>query len=78
MCISVDLPEPDGPGDRDELAGLDVDAGATQCADRDLADVVGLDEVANGYDWHEWFTLLRPAAGLRDTDGDRRRPPVPR
>ena len=45
MCISVDLPEPDGPGDGDELARLDVEVGAAQRPHGDLADDVGLDEV---------------------------------
>ena len=52
MCISVDLPDPDGPGDRHELPGLDVQVRAAERPDRDLADVVGLDEVANGYHGH--------------------------
>ena len=52
MCISVDLPEPDGPGDRDELSLFDVQIGAAQRAHRDLADVIGLDEVAKRNDRH--------------------------
>jgi hypothetical protein len=36
-----------GPGDRHELSRLDVEVGAAQRADRDLTDVVSLDEIAN-------------------------------
>ena len=35
-------------GDRDELAGLDVEVRAAQRAHGDLADVVGLDEISDG------------------------------
>ena len=42
MCISVDLPEPEGPGRRDELAWLDVERDAAKRVDLDLADLVGL------------------------------------
>ena len=52
MCIRVDLPEPDGPGDGDELALLDVQVRAAQRADDDLAHGVGLDQVPNGDDRH--------------------------
>ena len=47
MCMSVDLPEPDGPVTATNSPGLDVEVGAAQRADDDLADGVGLDQVAN-------------------------------
>ena len=50
MCMNVDLPEPDGPVTATNSPRLDVDVGAAQRAHFDLADVVGLDEVANGND----------------------------
>ena len=52
MCISVDLPEPDGPVTATNSPGLDVEVRAAQRAHRDLADVVGLDEVANRDNGH--------------------------
>ena len=50
--MSVDLPEPGGPGDGDELTLLDIHVGTAQGADRDLTDGVGLDEITNGDDRH--------------------------
>ena len=37
MFISVDLPEPEAPDDRDELAGIDRQIDAVQHLDRQLA-----------------------------------------
>ena len=45
MCISVDLPEPDGPVTATNSPGCDVERHAAQRAHLDLADDVGLDEV---------------------------------
>ncbi len=39
MCISVDLPEPDGPVTDDELSAVDVERHAAQRANHDVADV---------------------------------------
>ena len=45
MFISVDLPEPDGAHDGDELAGLDGQADAGEGAHLDLAHAVDLDDI---------------------------------
>ena len=37
MCISVDLPEPDGPMIAAKRAALEIDADAGERVDRDLA-----------------------------------------
>ena len=37
MCISVDLPEPDGPHDGDELAALQVDGHSGERVDGGVA-----------------------------------------
>ncbi len=45
--MNVDLPEPDGPGERDELAGIASQRDAAQRGHVDLADVIRLRQVAN-------------------------------
>ena len=42
MCISVDLPEPDGPGDRDELALADHHRNLRERADLQRTGAVDL------------------------------------
>ena len=51
MCISVDLPEPDGPDDRDELAFLDAQRDVAQRGDLELAvrvDLADVDQLDDG------------------------------
>ena len=50
MCISVDLPEPDGPVTATNSPVLHVERDAAQRADLDFADDVGLDEIRDGDD----------------------------
>ena len=69
MCMNVDLPEPDGPVTRQELAGLDIDVHAAQRVHLDVADDVGLLQVANGNDWHNAVTDGRRRAGSPQVSG---------
>ena len=62
MCISVDLPEPDGPGDGDELARLDVEVAPAQRPHGHLADDIRLGEVLDGYDRRHGFLAAAPTA----------------
>ena len=45
MCISVDLPEPDGPHDREHLAFADLQVDAAERVDLDLAQHVALGDI---------------------------------
>ena len=47
MCISVDLPDPDGPTTVTNSPASIVERNAAQRVNSDLADVIRLDQVPN-------------------------------
>ena len=51
MCISVDLPEPDGPMTATSSPGCDVERDAAERVDGGLALAVAAGEVGGGDDW---------------------------